>query len=163
MQKQFSLLAGLSVLIASVLTAQEAKRQPLSLEVRAELETVRIQPDGRRLVELVSAEKVLPGETIVYTITYTNPGEIPAENVVINNPVPEEMMYLDGSAVGEGTQIDFSVDGETYGKSADLVVSLSDGTTRPAEPGEYRAVRWTLVEDIPANSSGFVRYRAILR
>jgi len=164
MRKTPKILAAMVLLSAPTIRAQEdAAAAPISLEIRAEKEAVRIEPDGRRTIELVEAEKVLPGTTVVYTITYTNSGDKPAGNVVINNPMPEEVMYLEGSAVGEGTQIDYSVDGETYGLPVELVVPVSDGTTRPAEPGDYRYVRWKLNEPVPANGSGFVRYRAVLR
>ncbi len=164
MHKLAIIFAALGLLSAPVLQAQnEARTSPISLEVRAEKEVLRTEADGRRVIELVAVDKVLPGETVAYTITYRNSGDLPAENVVINNPVPAEMIYIDGTAVGEGTQIDYSIDGVTYGQPAELEVTLPDGTTRPADPGEYRHVRWRLNEPIPANSSGFVRYRALLR
>jgi uncharacterized repeat protein (TIGR01451 family) len=88
---------------------------------------------GEEEKRLVPAEKVLPGETVYYTITFTNTSDEVADNVVVTNPIAEELMYLDGSAFGPGMEIVFSVDGgETFAVADELNVT-DNGETRAAE------------------------------
>ena len=56
------------------------------------------------------AEKIVPGDEVIYTVSATNICDEPADNVVIDNPVPEHMDYLANSAIGPGTEVTFSID-----------------------------------------------------
>lgn len=140
----FSSLLAVVVPFAAVAQAQQAS--PIQLKLKAEKEVKMTNADGITVRSVVPADKVLPGETVVYTITYLNSGAKDASDVVIHNPIPKEMIYLDGSAEGDGTEIQFSVDGgKTYKPAGELTTALADGTSRPAEPREYNAIRWTLL------------------
>ncbi len=66
--------------------------------------------------------KVVPGDIVIFSTYYTNIGSKPAANVMITNPVPEHMVYMDRSAEGKGTTIEFSVNG---GKSYSAPDKLS--------------------------------------
>lgn len=133
MYKRYITFVAILLLATAGLRAQDAPLNPVQLEVEAQKVLTIVESDGSRRTELVPVDRVLPGETVAYTIRYSNPGERPADNVVINNPVPELMIYLFGSAEGEGTEIEFSADGRTFGMPADLTVSLpGSGSARPS-------------------------------
>ncbi len=53
---------------------------------------------------------VNPGDIVTYYIDVTNTGEVPAENVVVKDAVPEGLTYIDGTAkvVTEGIECDIT-------------------------------------------------------
>lgn len=165
MELKAMILGGLMVACVPFATmAQSEPARPITLVLKAEKEVKKTLENGTSLSSLIPADKVLPGETVLYTITYSNNGEKPASGIVVRNPIPVQMLYLDGSATGEGTDIQFSVDGgQTYKPAAELMISLPDGTTRPAEPSEYNSIRWTVLQPVEGGQSGSVSYRAVLK
>ncbi len=101
------LITTFVLLFAVVATAQGH----LDVQTVVQKETVVVNEAGESEAQLVAAELVVPGETVFYTITFTNVGAEPADNIVITNPIAEDLMYVDGSAFGAGMDILFSVDG----------------------------------------------------
>jgi len=58
-----------------------------------------------------------------YRISFINEGEEPADNIVLNNPVPENTHYVADSARGANTDIDYSVDGgKRFGQPSQLFI-----------------------------------------
>jgi uncharacterized repeat protein (TIGR01451 family) len=70
----------------------------VELKTSAESEHEVIE-QGREVKRLAAAGKVVPGDEVVWTITATNVCKTPTDNVVIANPVPEQMTYVTGSVV----------------------------------------------------------------
>jgi len=127
-------------------------------------ETAIVDENGDKQIELVSADKVMPGEIVVYTITAKNVGQEPATNIVITDPLPQELDYRAGSAMGEDTSITFSVDGgKSYDVANALVVVDEGGAAKPAEPEDYTHIRWQLNSALEPGSSRYVRFRARLQ
>ena len=136
----------------------------LELKLVAQKEMVVTDSQGNKQIKRVEPAKVVPGDEIIYTITYTNVGTQAAENVFITNPVPEHMNYKEGSAAGMGTTITFSVDkGVTYDVPINLKIKNSDGTTRPVGAGDFTNIRWALTNPLPPKGTGYVEYRAVLQ
>ena len=144
-------------------TAHAQDRGCVELKTVAEIEQQYTNEQGQPAKRLVPAEKVVPGNEVIWTITARNVCDKPVADVVVANPVPEHMTFVAGSAVGVGTDIQYSLDGKTYGPAAALTVRDANGASRPARPDEYRAVRWTYKAPFPAGSTGFVRYRALVK
>ena len=106
----------------------------------------------------------VPGDDVVYTITATNVSDVPVGDVVIVDPIPAEMTYKPGTAIGTDTEIQFSVDqGKTYDVAANLVVAESGGVVRPATPDDYTHIRWKFSQEIDPGASSFVRFQATLQ
>lgn len=142
--------------------AQEGRH--LELKSTVEKETVTINDRGEEEVVVTPADTVLPGDTLVLTTRYSNIGEVDADNVVITNPVPGQLVYLEGSARGEGTDITFSVDGgQSYDVPERLVVIGENGRERPAQPADYTHIRWTVKNSIKPGDEGLVSFRAALK
>jgi uncharacterized repeat protein (TIGR01451 family) len=122
------------------------------------------RPDGTQETKRTQAERVVPGDEVIYTIRYQNVGKDPAEAVAITNPVPDHMEFrrvLD--EVPEHAELTFSIDGgATFDVPAELVVTTDEGP-RPALPEEYTHVRWTLREPLPPGAVGQVSFRARLQ
>jgi uncharacterized repeat protein (TIGR01451 family) len=146
------------LLVAAIAAAQEAA-DPLTIRAIAEVES-RALAGGREVVKLIPADRVVPGDQVIYTLEVRNTGAaLPAPTVV--HPIPEHMRYVADSAVGPGADVSYSVDG---GRSFDLPENLKvpgkDGELRPAVAADYSHIRWRLKNSLKANSVAFVRFRA---
>ena len=127
----------------------------------AETEATETDAQGNKTVRRTAATSVVPGTEVIYTITAKNTGNDPASNIVVNNPVPANTVYVDGSAFGADTEITFSVDGgKSYDKASELKVSDAAGNSRAARAEDYTHVRWTLQVELQPGQQAEVWYRA---
>jgi uncharacterized repeat protein (TIGR01451 family) len=156
----------LSILLSVLLgtTAVWAQKKGIiELEAVAEQEKEVINDKGKKEITRVPVARVVPGDEVIYTFNYTNIGEEPADNVVITDPVPEHMVYTEGSAKGAETAITFSVDkGTTYDLPIKLTVVGADGKKRPAKGSDYTHIKWTLQRALAPGEKGRVSFRARL-
>ncbi len=135
----------------------------VELKMVAEKEIEVTGANGEKTVQLVPADKVIPGDEVVYTITYINNGDEPAENLVVKNPIPEHMKYVAGSATGESGVITYSVDnGKSFDVPEKLMVKDAKGNMVAAGPADYTNIRWTLSKPVAPKTSGLVSFRARL-
>ena len=116
-----------------------------------------------QIVTLGEDEGVLPGETLRYTIVFSNQSTQDAAegSIVITNPLPDGAAYLEGTAAGEGTQITFSTDGEHFDVPGALIV-MEGGVQRPAATADYHSIRWTFEPRLPAGQSGEVSFDLLI-
>lgn len=148
--------------------AQEPGETPArgALEVKTVVQKVIEQVDeaGELTTELVGVDTAVPGDEIIYTVTFTNIGEEPADNILITNPIPPQMRYVSGTAFGPGSEIEYSADGgTTWAQAAALRVSTATGDERMAEPGDYTHIRWALNTPLDVGERSFARFRAVVR
>lgn len=156
-------LTSLAFLLLGLAAQSVAQEQGhLDVTTTVQKEEVSVNPAGETETRLVAAETVVPGEKVIYTITFRNVSEEAAENVVITNPISGELTYVDGSAFGPGSEIEFSVDGgKTFAAAGDLTVA-ENGQVRPAVPGDYTHIRWVMQNEIAAGKQGMARFAAVL-
>lgn len=104
----------------------------LETEVRKVVST--LDPGGRVERQLVPVEEVVPGEELRYTITFTNDSNTPveAERIVITNPIPDGTAYVPGSAGGEGSVVEYSLDGQTWSPVEPSAAGAQAGVDAPA-------------------------------
>lgn len=134
----------------------------LDVHTVVQKEEVVVNENGESENRLVAVESVIPGERVFYTITFTNVGDEPAENVVITNPIATELTYVEGSAFGPGMDVQFSVDGgATFAVAADLTVT-ENGETRAAGPEDFTHIRWVMQGELNTGSQGTARFAAVL-
>ncbi|MEM9403961.1 MAG: hypothetical protein AAGA44_15935 [Pseudomonadota bacterium] len=149
-----------AILLAFTVGAQAQSQ--LEIRTAVQKEDVVVAEDGTERVELIEADTVLPGEEVVYTVTYENSSDVAAENVVITNPLPAELTYVAGTADGEGASVQFSADGGvTFAQAAELTVS-DNGGERRAGPDEFTHIRWVLVSALQPGQTGTATFRARL-
>jgi uncharacterized repeat protein (TIGR01451 family) len=161
--KTLVLLATLAVLTLSSAFAAE-KESAIELRTSAQIEVEVVTEDGGKEIQRIEAAKVIPGDEVIYTIHYANKGRQPAGNIVITDPIPEHMLYQDGSASGEGAMVTFSVDdGKTFDVADNLTVTGEDGSQRPAGPSDYTHIKWMLEGELEPEMAGFVTFRAELQ
>jgi uncharacterized repeat protein (TIGR01451 family) len=165
--KKRGIVLGIMLALMLLPAAARAQQQgSIELKSIAEVEVTETNAKGVKEVKRVEVGKaaVVPGDVVVFTTSYTNTGKKPADKVVITNPVPEHMDYVDQSAEGKGTKIEFSVDkAKSYGTPDKLTVTDAQGKTRKAGPTDYTHIRWTLVKPLPPGGTGSVSFRAKVR
>jgi uncharacterized repeat protein (TIGR01451 family) len=153
--------------------ASAASAQLPSAHARAELElATRVEKivaaagadkaDAR--TRLVPAEDLSPGDELVITVTFLNTTQHALDGVRITQPIPPSMRYVEGSGVGPGSAVLYSVDGgATYGQPNELGVVTAEGVRRAATAADYTQVRWLLKAPLAAGARAFVRFRATVR
>lgn len=150
----------MTIILPVATNAQE--QNYLDVNTVVQKEELTITDEGKTETRLVSVKTITPGERVVYTTTFRNIGEEPAESVVITNPISESLTYLDGSAFGPGTVIEFSVDGGvTYADASELTV-VEDDVSRPASAEDFTHVRWVMQSNLAAGAQGTARFTAVL-
>ena len=159
-------LACALALVASLAGAQPP-RERASLELATRIERI-VPTDGRDATaartQLVPAGVPSPGDELVITVTFANVSAGVLDGVKITQPIPPNLRYVDGSAIGPGAEVLYSVDGGlTYGQPNELAVVAADGTRRAASADDYTHVRWLLRAPLEAGARGFARFRAIAR
>ncbi len=145
--------------IAAVAQSQsDAERADhLVTNVSAEL-AARGADHGLPLPKLQAAQRVVPGDVLIYTVEVRNAGQYAAESPVVVQPIPNHMMYLADSAVGPGVDVDYSVDGgHTFGPPETLKIA---GAAGRAAAADYTHIRWHLHNRLKPNAVAFVRFRA---
>jgi uncharacterized repeat protein (TIGR01451 family) len=106
----------------------------------------------------------VPDDIVIFTTTYTNKGKQPATGVAVTNPIAPEMTYVDGSADGKDTKVQFSVNnGRTFASPDALTVKDAAGKVRKATAADYTAIRWTRTTPLAPGSSGTVGFRARIK
>lgn len=149
----FALSVAASLPAEAALTANQTVEKEITVKA----------DDGSTTVKRVKADKVMPGETVVYSIKYKNESAAPASDIVLVMPVPKEVAYVEGSVTGEETAVAFSADGgKTYVARGRLTVE-ENGSTRAARGDEITHIRWTLAEPVAPDGSGEVSYKALLK
>jgi len=83
-----------------------------------------------------------PGETLSYTITYTNVGEGNANTIIILETIPTNSTYITDSAGGAGMTIQYSHDGGSNfdNSQAAPVTNISYSRSTPLLPGQNGSV-----------------------
>jgi len=121
------------------------------------------QNDGSTIEEWQPAGQAVPGDQIGFRISYSNEGSERATAVLINNPIPEDAVYIANSATGAGSTITYSVDGgNTFAAASQLTVK-ENGEDRPAKAEDFTNVRWQLTQPVEAGASGKVEYQVRIK
>ena len=113
--------------------------------------------DGSVSTKLVPAAKVVPGNEVVYEITYANTGADSATGVVVDNPVPKQLVFV---GVGDVPATSVTVDdGASYGDLSTLTVTGEDGNPRAAQTSDVTNLRWEL-SALQPGQEGKLSFRA---
>ncbi len=123
---------------------------------------VRKVPDGKGGTKntLAPVDKVFPGDALAFVFEYKNAGTKPAAAFVINNTVPENILYTGNEQPWAVVSVDR---GLTFGPLATLKVKNPDGSMRAAQPTDVTDIRWKFAQPIPAGGSGRVAYYAVVK
>jgi len=149
-------------LILTLMAVSAVAQGHLNVQTIVQKEETFVNEAGESEKRLVTADIVVPGDRVFYTITFTNTSDESADKVVVTNPIAEGLVYVNGSAFGPGTDITFSVDdGASFAAADDLMVT-ENGESRPAEAKDFTHIRWVMRSDLAAGAQGTARFAAIL-
>ena len=138
----------------------QTSSNPIALHVVAEVEA-HVSEHGRSFNRLRPADKVVPGDSVIYTVEVRNVGPQSIDSPIVTQPVPAHMVYLADSAVGPGADVTYSVDGgRSFDAPENLKIAGANGSQRVATAADYTHIRWQLKSLLKADSTAFVRFRA---
>lgn len=158
--------AALRICTASVLalTLGAASASALTAEQKVFKEVVTVSADGTPVTQRVEADLVTPGETVVYALTYLNDEGESASDIVLTMPVPEVVIYKEGSAEVAQMRITYSADGGKSFASREAVrVSDEAGSTRVADAAEITHIRWTRLTALAPGEAAELSFAGILK
>jgi uncharacterized repeat protein (TIGR01451 family) len=161
---RYIVMSGVTSLLAC--HALVAQAQTVELVTKADRE-VDVIEKGVTIKKLAPPQKMVPGDEVIYTVTYTNKTAKPVENITVTNAVPKHTRYRDGSAAGANAELSFSVDGgKTFTTPDKLTVVAKDKSgkeaVRPAAGADYTHIRWVIKQSVAPGQSGTVRFRAVI-
>ena len=131
---------------------------------KVEVERQVKQPDGQVKIVTTDPDKVLPGDTLIYTVDFYNDKDEVTENFRIDMPVPAEITYLEGTALRNDAVVLYSVDGgQSYDSRNSLVVGTDEGGTRSAVAEDITHIRWTLTRDVLPGDRGEIKFKGQLK
>ncbi len=156
-------ISAILMMLALSLQAVAQEQGHLNVTTTVQKQEVTVNDSGEAETRLVAADSVVPGESVVYTITFQNISDEPAANVVITNPISEDLTYVDGSAFGPGTVIQFSTDGGQNFAAADELTVIDEGVSRPAGPHDFTHIRWVMQNELAVGAQGTARFTAVLK
>jgi len=101
------------------------------------------------LVETVDQSLALPGDTLTYTVTYSNIGVGIAKNVVVDQAIPANATYVENSAAGAGMTITFQhvAAGGYDASQAAPVTDIKYERALDLEPGANGIITFKVVVD----------------
>jgi uncharacterized repeat protein (TIGR01451 family) len=146
--------------LTSLLIATPAMAQ-VSLTTTSQAVKKEVDKNGVTRNVLVEPKIVVPGQPVVYTITFKNSGKDPVSNMVINNAVPKNITFT--GFAPQSQQGITSVDGgKTFGPLASLQIKGNDGKARKADYKDVTHVRWTITKPVAGGTSGQVMYFGVV-
>jgi uncharacterized repeat protein (TIGR01451 family) len=160
--------AALLALFLAVQARGQAPASPLEIKSVAEVQSRATDPTsapgGHGGAELIPADRVVPGDRVIYTLEVRNSSATALDAPDFTYPVPEHMRYVAGSAVGPGAEVSYSVDGgHSFARAENLKVKGPEGKLRPAVAADYTDIRWQLKNSLKPNSVAFVRFRTLVK
>jgi uncharacterized repeat protein (TIGR01451 family) len=152
------------LLLASTSASAMQESGPIQLVSRAEVEVVETDAGGKQHIQRVAATEVIPGEDVIYTLTFENVGTESGSDIVIQNPIPAHTVYRPDSASGRNTRISFSIDGgKSFSPAGLLTVTEADGSERIATASEYTTIRWHYTKPLQPGEKSSVEFRVVLQ
>lgn len=164
MKKLAKIIAGkLAALVLVALPASVLADGEIRFSNNAYKQVIKEDAQGNTAYDYVEPGLVIPGDVIYYEIGFENISNTPAENIVVDNPLPNNSKYREGSATGDNTTITFSVDGNTFKPADQLTVTDANGNSVPAKPDDYTHIRWVYNTTLQPGEKAVVTYKTTIR
>ncbi|NJM51005.1 MAG: hypothetical protein HC843_09120 [Sphingomonadales bacterium] len=152
---------------------------PVTLSSKAMIERSEAGQDGVQKLVLKDPSEVIvvPGDRVVFTLSYENNGSEAATGFRATNPMPGPIQFI---SAGEDWA-EMSVDGgATWGRLEQLkiteeVKAAEEGSegqeqsapaqpvTRAADAKDVTHVRWVFADPIPAGAKGSISFRGVVK
>ena len=160
----FKLFFSMMILTALFSSNAFAEDGSIVLTNKVFKQVIKKDKDGNTTYDYIEPKTALPGDVMMYTISFENIGSNPAEGIVINDPIPNNSKYRMDSAVGKNTTITFSIDGgKNFGNPDDLVVKDKNGKEWKAKPESYTHIRWVYNKPFAPGETGEVSFKTQIK
>lgn len=151
----------LSATVPAIIAAAALAASPaVELTTKVWKEKRTASADGTTSVTLVSSPRAVPGDRLVYTISYRNRTTAPVAGIVVDDPLPAGVMFV-APVLGSASP-ELSVDGRTFGPLASLTKAGAPGA-QPATNEDVTHLRWRIPGATPAGGGGEVSFKAVLK
>lgn len=144
-----------------------AKSNPVTLTSDAKIERVVVGADGKETIQLKSPKDVVvvPGDKVVFTLSYANLGSQPADGFRATNPMPGPVQFIEAAQDWAEVSVD---NGVTWGKLTALKATTASVTggapiERAATAADVTHVRWVFANPIAPNAKGTLSYRGVIK
>ena len=98
------------------------------------------------MVNMISKENAQPGDTVTYSLVCKNIGTGAATDIIMTNPIPSSIKYLEGSATVEGTEF-----------------SVERSSVPPPQSSTVTLLRWKLKEPLSEGKEYSVNYKVVVQ
>lgn len=151
------------ILAAAAILAAVPAEAGMTAVQSVEKEVIVVDKDGRERIVRKKADRVKPGEAVIYTLKFDNNDAAPAEGIVLVMPVPNDVTYVEGSVAGAPSSVTFSADGgATYVARGRLTVT-QNGEARAATNSDITHIKWALASPVAPKTGGEVSFRGVLK
>lgn len=140
-----------------------AEQGPIKFTNTVMKEVIEKNNKGEKVIRYVEPVIAIPGNTMMYTITFENIGDKPVSNIVVNDPLPNNSKYLVGTATGRHTTITYSVDGKYFAVPEKIKIKDKDGKLKIASADKYTHIRWVYKKDLTPGEIGKVTFKTKIR
>ncbi len=158
---RFSVLLSGAWLLATA--SGQATLPGIEIRTSAEVETKSVDA-GREIVHLSPANRVVPGDRLVYTVEIRNTGPTDVAAPIVTRPIPAHVAYVADSATGPGAEVTYSADGGlTFDRPEALNATGADGRMHAVKASDYTHIRWQFKNPLKSKSVAFARFRAVVK
>ncbi|NJN75040.1 MAG: hypothetical protein HC796_00705 [Synechococcaceae cyanobacterium RL_1_2] len=148
---------------------QVFNRPVVELNLSAALKTISMDGQGKEVVSyenLGNKASVKPGDVLLYSVEGTNAGDKVAQNLTLNQPIPDKMVYVLGSAKANGAVTTYSIDkGQTFVANPTIKETSADGTVKevPAPAEMYTHIRFEFGSELAPEAGVKANYEVRVR
>lgn len=152
-------LSGLCALVGTMAPIAAAAQPAIRLDRQMFVERVTTDINGRARRILASADRLAPGDQLIFVVHWSNAGRTPLRALSVTNPVRRDVQ----PDLSDPAML-VSVDGGAHwGRLDRLWLPTPLGGTRRAVPSDVTHIRWTVTQPISPGDSGRLSYRATVR
>ncbi len=131
----------------------------LALDTQTFVERVTTDINGRARRTLAPADRVAPGDNLVFVVVWRNEGRRPIRGGALTNGIPDSIRIEPGDRVME-----VSTDGgQRWGRLDQLWLPTPLGGTRRATAEDVTHIRWPVPATIAPGQGGRISYRGVVR
>ncbi|MEQ1547954.1 MAG: hypothetical protein ABL918_04815 [Chakrabartia sp.] len=152
--RHFLLLLALSLPTTAMAT------NAVALQSNVFVEKMVTDTKGRSKATLQEPKIVLPGDRLIFVVSYHNTGAAPAANFIVTNPLPRAVSYQGTPDAMAQVSIN---GGRDWDMLSHLKVKESDGNWRAARPEDVTHIRWAMKQAVPVGATGKLSFRGIVR
>ncbi len=153
-------MKSLLFIAAMLLSTPALAADRVALDSKVLVERQVVSADGKQRVVREDPKLVVPGDKLLFQLSYKNEGAAPADKFVVTNPIPQSVVFVSSDVPGADVSVD---GGKSWGALAALKVKAADGTMRAASADDVTHVRWVFAKAIPVGGAGSLSFRGVVR